>query len=190
MSTLAASKLKSAPDIARFFHFRWSPPALDVLATAGGAKLVTIAARVGAERKSVRRAMDALVESALARRNIGHGHPMRPEYLPTPLGKRVAAAWSAVDLGLRRLGAEEVAQAKWPVPVLVLMAAGAERFGEMLDACDGLTPRALAHALRVLVERQLAERRLRDGFPPWVSYRLAATGLLPELTALIHAFAR
>ncbi len=136
--------------------------------------------------------MDALVKSGLARRNTGHGHPMRPEYLPTPQGDRVARAWSALDLALRRLGAEDAGHAKWPVPVFVLIAAGVERFGEMLDACDGLSPRALAQALRVLVKRGLAARTLHDGFPPWVSYRVnpAANALLPELVGLARAFGR
>jgi DNA-binding HxlR family transcriptional regulator len=192
MSTLAGFDLGSVAHVARFFHFRWGPPVLHALVAARGAKLVTLANRIEADRKSVRRALDSLIEMGLARRNSGHGHPMRPEYLPTHAGKQIAAAWMRLELALRRCGAEELGKTKWPVPVLILVAGGAARFGEMVDACDGLTPRALAIALRTLTRQSLVARSLHDGFPPWVLYQLrsASAELQLELANLIGAFER
>src|SRR3954467_4738348 len=80
----------STPDLIELFHHRWAPPALALLAERDGARFVELQRKLGVGRESLRRALDALLELGLVRRNEGYGHPLRPEYLLTRAGLEAA----------------------------------------------------------------------------------------------------
>ncbi len=157
--------------IVDLFHHRWSVPILAELHRAGGAgRFVTLAHALGLSRESLRQTLSALTEAGLVRRNPGYGHPLRPEYLLTEAGRRVAPHCDALLAALRRDGLVDLGLKKWSVPVLVALA-GERRFGELRGEL-GVSPRALALALKELADAGLVERRVHDGFPPSTSYRL------------------
>jgi len=165
------------------FHFRWSLPVLAELHRSGGAKFVTLAHRLGVGRETLRRTLDALVESGLVGRNPGYGHPLRPEYVLTARGRRVGPGAARLVELLRAEGLEDVGLKKWSLPV-VLELASARRFAE-LRAALRVSPRALTLALKELARAGLVERRVHDGFPPSTTYRL--TGRARRLRRLAAA---
>lgn len=157
------------------FHHRWSLPILADLDAYGGARFVTLAHRLVVGRESLRRTLDALQRARLVRRNPGHGHSLRPEYVLTERGRALAPAATEVVEVLRDAGLEELGLRKWSLPLLVGLGAGDRHFSA-LQARYGVSPRALALALKDLAAADLVERRVHDGFPPTTSYRLTQRG--------------
>jgi DNA-binding HxlR family transcriptional regulator len=178
--------MPSAPAFELIVHHRWSLPVLAELSEEGGAKFATLAHRLDVNRESLRATLDALIELGLVRPNPGHGHPMRPEYLLTAAGGRLAHACARLVAALRELDVEDVALRKWSLPVARGLVAGDERFGQLEARLSGVTARALSMALRSLEDAGLVERRVLDGRPPTPVYRLTprARPLAPILRAI------
>jgi DNA-binding HxlR family transcriptional regulator len=154
------------PELVELFHHRWAAPTLALLDARGGARFVELQRRLGVTRESLRRALDALVGLGYVRRNEGYGHPLRPEYLITEDGRSAARLAVRVD-GSR---ARETLLRKWSVPVLVALDEP-RRFSELRAVLPGVTPRALALALRDLEDARLVRRDVRPTRPPSTVYR-------------------
>jgi DNA-binding HxlR family transcriptional regulator len=158
------------------FHHRWGPPLLAALhAGGGGAKFVSLVHRLGAPRDSVQRTLAALLEAGWVARNPGHGHPLRPEYLLTPAGEPLARACAELLEALREAAVEEVGLRKWSMPVVALLGHGPRRFSALKAGLATVSSRALALALKDLVEGGLVQRTVTDGYPPTVVYQLEAS---------------
>jgi DNA-binding HxlR family transcriptional regulator len=162
----------STVQLIELFHHRWAPPALALLADRGGARFVELQRTLGVGRESLRRAVDALLELGFARRNPGYGHPLRPEYLVTADGRRAGTTCARVLAASRD---HDLLLRKWSVPTLAELG-GERRFSELRSALPGVTPRALALALKDLEAGGLAERRVLDSYPPATLYRATAVG--------------
>lgn len=176
--TLIDSPPTAEPDLRAMValcHHRWSIPVIAALGAAGGAKFVTLANKLGVSRDALSRTLAALDSQDLAMRNPGYGHPMRPEYLLTPDGERVAPACAALVARIARLDAQDACWAKWGLPVLAALAGGARRFTDLRAALPPVTPRALTQTLDRLCASALVRRRVEaDERPPRVSYSLHA----------------
>jgi DNA-binding HxlR family transcriptional regulator len=156
----------STADLIELFHHRWAPPVLALLGERGGARFVELQRRLGVGRESLRRALDALTELGYVRRNEGYGHPLRPEYVLAPRGRdasRLAARVLAA-------GETETLLKKWSVPVLAELR-HERRFSELRTALPGVSPRALALALRDLEAAGLVRREVLPTRPPSTVYR-------------------
>ena len=64
---------------------------------------------------------------------------------------------------------------KWSLPVLAALRQPA-RFSELRASVPGVTPRALALALKDLQAAELVERRIEDAYPPRALYVPTAQG--------------
>lgn len=148
------------------FHHRWAAPALALLDERGGARFVELQRKLDVTRDSLRRALDALIELGYVQRNEGYGHPLRPEYLITPPGRDASALAGRVS----RSSARETLLRKWSVPVLAVLEEP-RRFSEVRAALPGVTPRALALALRDLESAGLVRREVLPTRPPSTVYR-------------------
>jgi DNA-binding HxlR family transcriptional regulator len=169
------------------FHHRWAPGVLAELDRTGGSRFVTLTNRVGVGRESLRRTLAALIDGGLVGRNPGYGHPLRPEYVLTARGARVAPVCADLVAGLRELGVEGAALKKWSLPVvLALGGPGRRRFSALQERLREITARALALALKDLTAAGLVDRAVTDGYPPASVYSLTAAGarLLPILRRL------
>jgi DNA-binding HxlR family transcriptional regulator len=152
-----------------------------------GSRVVTLVNRVGVGRESLRRTLRALVDGGLVARNPGYGHPLRPEYVLTPRGERVADVCRDLLAGLAELRVAEAALKKWSLPVvLALGGPGRRRFSALQEGLPEITARALALALKELVAAELVQRTVTDGYPPATVYGLLPAGarLLPVLRRL------
>jgi DNA-binding HxlR family transcriptional regulator len=158
------------------FHNRWSVPILAELHRQRGSRFVTLTRTLGMSRESLRRTLAALIDSGLVGRNPGYGHPLRPEYVLTRAGEALARACSPLVDHLRRSDLEDVGLKKWSMPVVVALAEGPQRFSELRDLLTGISPRALALALKDLEAAGLVDRRVTDDYPPATVYRLTDSG--------------
>ena len=171
----------------QLFHHRWTAAVLAELHRTSGSRFVTLANRVGVGRESLRRTLVALIDGGLAARNPGYGHPLRPEYVVTARGARVAPVCADLLAALRELGVEDAALKKWSLPVVVTLGGpGRRRFSELQERLRDVTPRALALALKDLTAAGLVDRTVTDGYPPASVYSLTPAGarLLPVLRRL------
>ena len=138
------------------FHNRWSVPILAELHRQRGSRFVTLSRLVG--------------------RNPGYGHPLRPEYVLTSAGERIAGACRPLFEQLRRGNLEEIGLKKWSMPVVFALAGGPLRFSELREHLEGVSPRALALALKDLEEAGIVDRRVTEDYPPATMYRLTKRG--------------
>jgi DNA-binding HxlR family transcriptional regulator len=136
-------------------------------------------------RDSLKRTLETLIREGLVLRNPGYGHPMRPEYILTPAGTRLAPWCVKAERLLAAVGSEEVTLRKWSLAVAFAIGEGHGRFSEMMEAVPGVSARALAMTLKNLQEAELVERMVREDYPPTPIYRLTRRGR--RLTPLFAA---
>jgi DNA-binding HxlR family transcriptional regulator len=170
------------------FHNRWSVPILAELHRQRGSRFVTLARTLGMSRESLRRTLAALIDGGLVGRNPGYGHPLRPEYVLTRTGESLARACGPLVERLRRGHLEDVGLKKWSMPVVFALGAAPRRFSELREQLLGISPRALALALKDLEAAGLVDRRVTDDYPPAAVYRLTPAGrplaaLLRQITS-------
>jgi DNA-binding HxlR family transcriptional regulator len=158
------------------FHHRWSLPALVEIHRGQGSKFITLVHRLGIGRDSARQALDALIAAGMVMRNPGHGHPMRPEYILTPAGERIASPAARLLEELAARGLLGLGLRKWPMAVVFALAEGAGRFSELKAVLPGVTSRALTLALKDLQAAGIVARELVPGYPPTTAYALTAAG--------------
>ena len=163
-------------DLAALCHRRWSLPILAALSGRPGLRFAQFQQTLGVSRQPLRDNLDTLLALDLIRRNPGHGHPLRPEYLLTARGRALAPPCVDLTAFLSSRGLDDLAARKWSLPVLAAIGGGAAHFGEIREGLPNLVPRALALALRELENRNLILRAIGDGHPPEVRYSLNPTG--------------
>jgi DNA-binding HxlR family transcriptional regulator len=156
----------STAELIDLFHHRWATPAPALLDERGGARFVELQRKLGVTRESLRRALDALVDLGYVRRNESYGHPLRPEYLITDEGRAASQLAARVASSSSR----DTLLRKWSVPVLASLDEP-RRFSELRVALPGITPRALALALRDLEDARLVRRDVLPTRPPSTIYR-------------------
>lgn len=179
----------SGTDVVELFHHRWNVPVISALHAAnGGARLVVLAHAVDGNRDAVRAALDALIDAGIVARNSGYGHPLRPEYLLTARGKRLAPACVRYQRVAAHVDALGIAYMKWSAPALLAIRRGHCRFNAIQRALGTITPRSLTQGLRVLCDSELVIRTVEDAFPPRSAYALSGGGTrMANATAQIDA---
>lgn len=175
-----------ARGLRRLLDHHWALPVLAELGERGGSRFVPLANAVGANRQSVRRALDALIDEGLVTPNPGYGHPSRPEYLVTEEGRRLAPACRAVLDALEATGTDAVGRRRWALPILVALGRG-RRFSELKTELPAITSRSLASMLKELIAAGLVERDVVGSFPPHTSYR--PTGRSSTIVDKAHGLA-
>jgi DNA-binding HxlR family transcriptional regulator len=147
-------------------HHRWSLAVVAEIGRTGGSRFATLTGRLGVTGESLRRTLAYLQVEGLLERNPGYGHPLRPEYVLTPAGLRVAPGARAILNALA--GREDIGLKKWSLPVLAALT-GPRRFSE-LRAQLPVTARGLALALKELEAAGLVRRTVTDDRPPQTRY--------------------
>lgn len=162
--------------IVALFHHRWGVPILVELHRSSGSKFVTLANRLGISRDSLSNTLQTLIRHEWVMRNPGHGHPMRPEYVLTKAGAKLAPWCARLTGALRKLGIEYATLRKWSIPAIIGLGTGMERFSELRDYLATSTARALTQTLKDLQTAGLIERVVTDAYPPTTRYRLTKDG--------------
>ncbi len=77
---------------------------------------------------------------------------------------------------------------KWTVQIITSLLGGTKRFGALMVAMGGVSPKMLISRLRDLEEQGFVTRTLYPEIPPRVEYALTAQGqtLAPMITAIAN----
>jgi DNA-binding HxlR family transcriptional regulator len=159
-----------------------------VLWQLGALRFVELLHELGASRDTLTETLGSLLESGLIERKAAEGERYMA-YTLTASGKRLAPLCLECVAAARELDARRVALKKWPMVVLVGVGRGQARYNALKADLPGITPRALAAALKDLETDGFVTRGIEEGYPPRTHYRLTERGeqLLPPMAALIEA---
>lgn len=173
-------------------HHRWAIPIVAELwgdtPSVGGCKFVTLLKRLEPSRDALTNTLTDLIEQGWIVRNPGIGHPLRPEYILTPKGKRIGRAAARLVRAMKHADVSDIGLRKWSLPILCAIASKSSRFNQLKATLRGITVRALALALKDLHDSMLISRTITDGFPPTPHYHLAPPAR--RVTAAARALAR
>ena len=162
--------------LVRLVHHRWSIPIIAELQQHSGAKFVTLLNHLNMSRAPLTAALSHLIDLGQIRKNTGHGHPMRPEYLLTRKGQAIAEDCVSLIRLLQRNNDTDLALRKWTLPLVAAIGDRRMRFSELRNTLENTTPRALTIGIKALLQQGWAERRLIDDFPPTAVYALSRKG--------------
>lgn len=168
----------SLVDLVALSQNRWTVALLADLAAHRGARFVELLHRLALPRDSLARTLNALSEAGWVMHNPGHGHPLRPEYLLTPEGARLAASAESITAAQAQLGIAPGALTRWGMPLIRAIGSSHARFNELAKVLVAATPRAISQGLQTLAVNDLVARDVVDGRPPASLYRLTPGGLL------------
>lgn len=173
-----AGERRRAQRLADLLHHRWAVPILAELHRSRGSKFASLLTALGVSRESLSRTLTALVESGWVMRNPGYGHPLRPEYVLSRKGRRLAPLCAELEVTLRHSAdsltdlrrLEEAVLRKWSLPVLYVLAAGPLRFSALRAALPEITARALTLTLKEMEAVALVAREVTTHYPPATLY--------------------
>ena len=168
----------SLEDLMALSRSRWAMALLADLAAHGGARFVELVHRLALPRDSLVRTLESAGAAGWVTRNSGHGHPLRPEYVLTEEGGRLARGALAIATAQARLGLAPGALTRWGMPLIRAIGPGEARFNELTKVLAPATPRAVSQGLQSLAANDLVARDVVDGWPPQSLYRLKADGRL------------
>lgn len=154
------------------FHFRWSVPILSEIYDREGARFITLLYRLGISRSVLSSTLDKLISGGFIIRNPGYGHPLRPEYLLTEKGNRIAPFCQEIMNHVKGNKAERLVHSRWAFRILLLMSQKVIRFSELKSRLTPITPRALSEELKRLGTEGYISRKVIDDYPPTSLYKL------------------
>jgi DNA-binding HxlR family transcriptional regulator len=167
---------KAIDDLSALGRYRWVVPVMALLAERDGARFVEMINALGISRESLVRTLEGAIQMGWIVRNTGHGHPLRPEYLLTAEGQRIAQICTGISYTQTLLGIAPATLTRWSLPIIRLLADGRSRFNMIERALPIATPRALTQSLKAMVGIDLVDRVVIDHYPPVSNYQLTRRG--------------
>lgn len=155
---------------------RWNILVIAELHRHSGAKFITLIHHLEVSRGSLTASLAHLIDLGFVRKNTGHGHPMRPEYLLTSNGAEIGEECLMLVRILQRRDEVDLAFRKWTLPLVVVIGERRLRFKDLRSSLNHATPRAITIGLKSLLQHGWAERSLIDEFPPTAGYELRDKG--------------
>lgn len=138
----------------------WALPILAQLHAGVPGRQAQLLKATGAGRTAFAQSMTHLIEIGLMERNPGHGHPLRPEFRLTEIGK--AAAAMAHEILNASTGKDQpLLRRAWTLPVLTSLHQPGY-FNDIRRSLPAITDRALSQSLRQMEERHWVRREV-DG---------------------------
>lgn len=165
-------------DLIALSRNRWIAALLADLAAHRGARFVELVHRLGLPRDSLTRTLEAARGAGWIAPNPGHGHPLRPEYVLTSEGNRIAVHARALIEAQARIGIGPDRFTRWSLPIVHTVHGGSLRFNAIARSLPVASPRALSQSLRSLADNDLLTRSLVDDYPPTSQYELTNNGLM------------
>lgn len=168
----------------------WALPILSSLHAGVAGRQAPLLVATGASRTAFAQSMDHLIKIGLLERNPGYGHPLRPEFRLTPLGKEAAAIADKVQ----RVSSEEdqdLLRKSWTLPVLTSLQTPSH-FNDIKRNLQTITDRALSQSLKSMEVRDWVQRSVDEtARPPRSIYRAVNTGgMISKITGSEISFIR
>lgn len=142
----------------------WSLPILAQLYAGVPGRQAPLLTATGASRTAFGQSMTHLMQIGLLERNPGHGHPLRPEFRLTSLGKKAAALAHQI----KAVSAPEkspLLRRSWTLPILTSLHRP-RYFNELRRGLPPITDRALSQSLKSMEDRQWVDRRVDEQARP------------------------
>jgi DNA-binding HxlR family transcriptional regulator len=153
----------------------WALPILAGLNDGVPGRQAPLLIATGASRTAFAQSIDHLISCGLLERNPGYGHPLRPEFRLTSMG-RVAAELAS---RIQRLSGDEnldLIRKSWTVPVLATLGRPSQ-FTEIKRRLITISDRALSQSLQSMEERSWVGRKVDEAArPPKPIYSSIYTG--------------
>ena len=165
-------------DVIALAKQRWMAAVLADIAAHRGARFVALIHRLSLPRDTLTRTLEAGQALGWVMRNPGHGHPLRPEYILTGEGARIAEIAARQRAAQAQFGLAPGTLTRWGLPILHALDAGHERFNHVARLLTPASPRALSQGFRTLATHDLITRALINDYPPISLYSLTANGLI------------
>lgn len=157
---------------------RWLTALMSDFYDRNGARYVELVSRLGISKDSLSRTLEAALALGWITKNAGYGHPLRPEYVLTGEGTRISNGAFGVLRAQAGLALPPASFTRWDMPILTVLKSGQKRFGEVGQALNAVTPRALSQGLQSLERHELLERMVIEARPPFNLYGITDSGLL------------
>lgn len=187
-SLLTGCSLTSLTAAIQMFHHRWSVPTVARLYRQGPQRTADLQRAFGAARDTLGDTLRRL-ESAGVITRVRAGNTTRCDLAPA--GRAIGSACVDAVETVRTMDIVPLALKKWPMLVLVAVGRGASRYSHIEAELPGITPRALALALKDLQADGLIDRTVEHTYPPTSIYQLSEKGnqLFPVMDRLCRAAA-
>ena len=153
----------------------WALPILSHLHVGVSGRQAPLLKATGASRTAFAQSMEHLISLDVLERNPGHGHPLRPEFRLTPLGKPVAQMAHKIQT-LTAETDHALLRRTWTLPVLTSLAQP-RYFNDIRRSLRPITDRALSQSLRSMEDRHWVRRTIDEtARPPRSLYAAVNTG--------------
>lgn len=154
----------------------WALPALAALKTGVSARVAPVAHATGAGRTAMGHTFTHLLDRDCIKRNPGHGHPLRPEFVLTDTGKRAATMASDLLSTVTNEDERAILRKAWTLPIFATLE-GKTRYADMRTLLSPITDRSLLLALKDMQAHQWVARSVDAvAAPPAVYYDLTPKG--------------
>lgn len=153
----------------------WALPILSSLHEGVPGRQATLLTATGASRTSFAQSMEHLIGMGLIERNPGHGHPLRPEFRLTSVGKTAAEIAHEIKL-VSKDEDRDILRKSWTLPILTSLYRP-RHFNEIKRNLLTITDRSLSQSLKSMEDRNWVQRNVDDIMrPPRSIYRAVNTG--------------
>ena len=153
----------------------WALPILAQLDAGIPGRQAPLLAATGAGRTAFAQSMNHLITIGLIERNPGHGHPLRPEFRLTQIGKSAAKLASQIN-HVSKAEDQVLLRRSWTLPVLASLHSP-RHFIEIKRDLSPITDRALSQSLKVMEAKHWVCRQVDElTRPPRSRYSAVSTG--------------
>lgn len=153
----------------------WAMPILSSLHSGIAGRQAPLLAATGASRTAFAQSLNHLIELGFLERNPGYGHPLRPEFRLTDLGRTVAAIADKIER-VSTEGDWPLLRRSWTLPVLTSLYKPSH-FNDIKRRLPTITDRALSQSLKSLEANDWVCRSVDGGArPPRSIYSSVNTG--------------
>ncbi|MFS4583498.1 winged helix-turn-helix transcriptional regulator [Phaeobacter sp. C3_T13_0] len=161
----------------------WAWPILCQLHVGTPGRQAPLLAATGAGRTAFAQSMEHLIAIGLLERNPGYGHPLRPEFRLTQIGKSAAKLASQINSVSTEID-QDLLRRSWTLPVLASLHTP-RYFSEIKQTLSPITDRALSQCLKSMEGQNWVCRRVDEvARPPRSLYAAVKTGeVISQVTA-------
>ena len=142
------------------FKYKWLVPVIAQIHLQNGGRFVSIYKEQGMSRSMLTSTLKHLINYGLIIKNPGYGHPLRPEFILTPLGKQFAPFCVEFMELTKNQNLSFVLQNRWAAPIIFKTGTTQARFNHYKKSLKPITSKALSESLNFLVANNFINKKI------------------------------